>query len=154
MYVLAVNNSLITWPYSARQLKIDNPQVSFPKTITDELLADFNVFPVEPSVAPAYSNQTQTLQQINPAFNGNAWIEQWEVNELSEEEIQSLLLAESQAIREERTRLLRECDWTQVPDSPANAEAWAIYRQELRDVPLQEGFPWNITWPEAPPLPY
>ncbi len=53
-------------------------------------------------------------------------------------------------IRRERSAKLKECDWTQVADSPVNKETWATYRQSLRDVPLQEGFPWTITWPTQP----
>jgi hypothetical protein len=53
-------------------------------------------------------------------------------------------------IRQERSTKLKECDWTQLADSPVNKETWATYRQSLRDVPSQEGFPWTITWPTQP----
>jgi len=53
-------------------------------------------------------------------------------------------------IRQERSTKLKDCDWTQAADSPVNKETWATYRQSLRDVPLQEGFPWTITWPTQP----
>ena len=66
-----------------------------------------------------------------------------------------LLLGEQTAetIRAQRDALLAACDWTQMPDSPLDADtkaAWAAYRQALRDVPQQEGFPENVTWPEEP----
>ena len=51
------------------------------------------------------------------------------------------------AVRTERNKKLAESDWTQVADSSANKAVWATYRQALRDVPDQSGFPWNITWP-------
>lgn len=54
------------------------------------------------------------------------------------------------AMRALRDELLKRCDWTQLSDSTANVEAWAIYRQALRDVPQQEGFPETITWPVPP----
>ena len=53
-------------------------------------------------------------------------------------------------VRTSRNQLLKDCDWTQLADSTANKEAWATYRQALRDVTEQEGFPWTITWPDAP----
>ena len=53
-------------------------------------------------------------------------------------------------IRQERSAKLKDCDWTQTADSPVNKETWATYRQSLRDVPSQEGFPWTITWPTEP----
>lgn len=37
-----------------------------------------------------------------------------------------------------------------VADAPVDQAAWAVYRQALRDVPQQEGFPENIVWPESP----
>ena len=55
--------------------------------------------------------------------------------------------------RAKRDKLLEESDWTQVLDAPIDAEtreAYRVYRQALRDVPEQEGFPETITWPELP----
>lgn len=52
--------------------------------------------------------------------------------------------------REKRDLLLQQSDWTQVPDSPVNTSLWATYRQSLRDVPTQQGFPDSIVWPEKP----
>jgi flavin-binding protein dodecin len=55
-----------------------------------------------------------------------------------------------QAVRRGRDSLLAASDWTQVADAPVDAAAWATYRQALRDIPQQDGFPENITWPETP----
>jgi len=53
--------------------------------------------------------------------------------------------------RAQRDSLLVESDWTQLPDVPESTRAaWAQYRQALRDVPQQSGFPNTITWPERP----
>jgi hypothetical protein len=53
-------------------------------------------------------------------------------------------------VRDDRNARLAACDWTQLADAPVDDLAWAAYRQELRDVPSQAGFPWNVTWPDAP----
>lgn len=56
-------------------------------------------------------------------------------------------------MRRQRDAALCACDWTQSPDSPLTAElkaAWAAYRQALRDVPDQAGFPDTIDWPTQP----
>ena len=53
-------------------------------------------------------------------------------------------------IRGQRDQLLKDSDWTQVADAPVDQAAWATYRQALRDIPQQEGFPANVTWPESP----
>jgi hypothetical protein len=53
-------------------------------------------------------------------------------------------------VRNQRTERLKDCDWTQIADSTADKTAWATYRQALRDITAQSGFPWTITWPDAP----
>lgn len=53
-------------------------------------------------------------------------------------------------IRQQRDIALLRSDWTQAADAPITAEqknAWATYRQALRDVPTQSGFPANVNWP-------
>ena len=57
---------------------------------------------------------------------------------------------EASEVRAQRDALLAETDWTQVSDAPVNAQAWADYRQALRDVPEQPGFPGDIEWPAKP----
>jgi Phage tail assembly chaperone protein len=53
--------------------------------------------------------------------------------------------------RAERTRRLAACDWTQLADVPAaTSQAWEGYRQALRDVTGQSGFPLTINWPQEP----
>ena len=54
-------------------------------------------------------------------------------------------------VRSQRDAKLAECDWTQANDSPLKAaSAWTTYRQSLRDVPTQGGFPHTVTWPTKP----
>lgn len=52
--------------------------------------------------------------------------------------------------RDIRNSLLIQSDWTQVADAPVDQAAWATYRQALRDIPSQAGFPNEVTWPVAP----
>lgn len=62
----------------------------------------------------------------------------------SEEELAAM-------IRDERDRMLRASDWTQLPDVPeATRNLWASYRQALRDVPQQPEFPDSVDWPDPP----
>lgn len=55
--------------------------------------------------------------------------------------------------RAKRKGLLFDCDWTQLADAPLTVEqkeAWEQYRQSLRDITNQVGFPDDITWPSQP----
>lgn len=59
----------------------------------------------------------------------------------------------AQQVREERNQLLSSTDWTQLNDTPLDNTAkvaWTSYRQALRDVPSQPGFPRNVVWPVKP----
>ena len=57
---------------------------------------------------------------------------------------------QAKSVRASRDEKLKDCDWTQVADAPVDKAVWATYRQALRDVTTQTGFPWTITWPDAP----
>lgn len=56
-------------------------------------------------------------------------------------------------LRRDRDRLLRACDWTQMPDAPlseAARAAWQSYRQALRDLPANTSDPAKPDWPTLP----
>ena len=54
------------------------------------------------------------------------------------------------SVRSQRNALLAECDWTQLGDVPVDERMWADYRQALRDVTDQAGFPDSVEWPKRP----
>lgn len=56
----------------------------------------------------------------------------------------------AQEVRDKRNALLSASDWTQVADAPVDKTAWAAYRQELRDITEQVGFPTEVIWPTKP----
>jgi hypothetical protein len=68
---------------------------------------------------------------------------------LTDAEIAALQPTAAQ-IRAQRNNLLDASDWTQVFDAPVDRAAWAIYRQALRDITIQAGFPANVIWPSKP----
>lgn len=145
MYVKAINNIVIKYPYNYTDLLSDNPGTSFPEVMPNERLAEWNVFPVE-SVEKPICNLGEIVEEIDPICENNVWKQQWNVRPATQEETD----LQATDIRTIRNRLLSDCDWTQLPDSTANKESWSIYRQQLRDVTSQVGFPWNITWPIPP----
>jgi hypothetical protein len=56
-------------------------------------------------------------------------------------------------VRAIRDQMLASSDWSQLPDAPLSdlgRAAWVEYRQMLRDVPEQAGFPENVEWPLPP----
>ena len=58
---------------------------------------------------------------------------------------------QAKSVRQSRDTKLAETDWIVIKNLELNANipgAWEVYRQALRDIPAQAGFPWTITWPE------
>ena len=74
------------------------------------------------------------------------WTQMKTAEQLETERLEQL----ATAARSQRDALLSQSDWTQVPDAPVDQQAWADYRQALRDVPEQAGFPTDIDWPSKP----
>jgi hypothetical protein len=66
----------------------------------------------------------------------------------SQAELESIV--QSANARKRRNKLLSASDWTQVADAPVDKAAWATYRQELRDISAQAGFPATVVWPTQP----
>ena len=81
-------------------------------------------------------------------WTGSAWVMEAIPVEPDLEEPEPI--AQDVIVRGKRDSLLAACDWTQVADAPVDQAAWSTYRQALRDLPDQAGFPDNVTWPEAP----
>ena len=148
MQVLIKNGAVESYPYSIGNLRKDNQQVSFPKNPSPELMAQWNVYPVEPVGAPSVDH-TQNLKEGQPVYDGG-WKQTWIVTQATDAEVAERIQAKADSARAERDNLLSETDWTQVADAPVNKAAWATYRQALRDIPQQAGFPTSINWPVKP----
>ncbi len=81
---------------------------------------------------------------------GDKWYTNYVAVDLSPEACTALDEQQASSVRITRNARLADCDWTQVADSPVDKAVWATYRQELRDITSQPGFPWEITWPTSP----
>jgi hypothetical protein len=80
-------------------------------------------------------------EKSSPYANFDYTTKQWVVNN-------TLALVD---VSQKRKKLLASSDWTQMPDVPlATKTAWATYRQELRDITAQSGYPTEIIWPTPP----
>lgn len=98
---------------------------------------DASVYYIENGAAvaiPAKPNQYSVFD-----FTTKQWVQQ-----------ENLAIAD---VLPKRQRLLYSSDWTQIPNNPLTSEkqaAWATYRQELRDIPSQSGYPFNVIFPTPP----
>lgn len=149
-YAFLNNGQVEQYPFGINGLRKKFPQVSFPRDISSINLTEFNVVPVEQTDFPSFNEQTHYVSEGTPVNENGTWKQTWVLNELSSEEIQVKLSGKQKEEREKRDKLLRQSDWTQLSDTPIDTAAWAVYRQALRDLPSQDGFPYNITWPTKP----
>ena len=147
--LLAADGSIDRYPYTLTDLKRANPGTSFAKQISDETAAGFNCFPVAPTEPPA-ADYSINLERT-AVKQGGSWVEEWIATPATPEQIAERTEAKATEVRQQRNALLADCDWTQGKDIPdSTSDLWAPYRQDLRNIPEQPGFPWDVVWPTKP----
>lgn len=139
MYIKLTNN--VPETYTIRQFRRDNPGISFPDTISEEILSEFNVYPYTEDSRPEFDGLTQKIEE-SFELRDNSWYKTFTITDLSQEQAET-------NIRNRRDSLLRETDWMALSDVTLT-QPWADYRQELRDITTQESFPYNVVWPTRP----
>ena len=164
LLVKTSNGQVEQFPYTLGDLRRDNPQTSFPKKIGDAILASYGIFHVMPEPQPEYDPLVQVLvrdpephretrikqaDDLEPAdvdvgetYETGRWVIGYTVENKPLDQAQT-------AVRNKRERLLSDTDWMALSDNTMTPE-WATYRQALRDVPDQVGFPYSVEWPTKP----
>ena len=143
-----------------------HPNTSMPQQLSEELLNDFGADVVfegpQATGGTVYQySQAQGVEQINGKWYtkyvlGPTFIDTVEdgitTTAAQHEAAYKATKDAEQAknVRATRDAKLAECDWTQVADAPVDKAVWATYRQALRDITTQSGFPWTVEWPELP----
>lgn len=137
------------------------PNTSMPQQLSEELLNDFGADVVfegpQASGGTVYQySQRDGVEQIDgkwytkyilgPVFaDGETTAAEQEAAYKAVKDAE-----QAKSVRDQRNTKLKDSDWTQVADAPVDKTAWATYRQALRDITTQEGFPWTIDWPVNP----
>ena len=150
------NGQLEQFPYTLGDLRRDNPQTSFPKKIGDAILASYGIYHVIPETEPDHDDLVQVLTRDAEPHNNETAIDEdsgetyktgrWMIGYTVKNKPQNQAEAN---VRNNRDLLLVETDWMALSDVTLSTEM-SNYRQTLRDVTGQSGFPYNITWPTKP----
>ena len=149
-YVKTKDGSVVTYPYSIDQFRKDNRYISFPRIIDETLLASYEVFPVTFMEIPVFDTLTQKISQDQePALVNGKWQIGYSIIDKTSEEIQLYNESIASRARAKRNALLFETDFYALNDVTMTPEM-ATYRQELRDITNQAGFPETINWPVKP----
>ena len=137
------NGDVEQFPYTIRNLRIDNLPTTYPPEIPDQMLAEIGVYRVTPSAKPPYDPLVKMIHKDSaPTKVGGQWVLGYTVEDKPQD------MAED-AVRTQRGRLLSDTDWMALSDSTMTPE-WATYRQALRDITGQTGFPYDVVWPTKP----
>ena len=128
------------------------PLVSFPAYLTpaDVEPHGFGLYDYSDVLTPG---RYEKLVETTPVRNESGiWKQTFTLVPMTEAERTAADEQKAQEVRGERTFRMQASDWTQVPDAKVDKAAWATYRQTLRDVPNQEGFPWEVDWGTEPSI--
>lgn len=136
------------YPYSLNDFMTDHSDVIY-DDIKDNLVANleaYNVFRVAVASAPTdYDPAThKVVKHTVPTLVDGVWTLNCEIREYTTADTHEKAIK----VRADRNALLAESDYTQLADYPSQDKAaWAVYRQALRDLPAQAGFPHSLEWP-------
>ena len=153
------------------EIRRSMPNTSLPRVWTSSICDSLGIDPVLAAPAPAASGEYKVVSRngVTQDANGN-WVEAYverdmfadyvdedgvTVTKASQEEAYTARkdAEAATAARAERDKLIASCDWMAIKAFEAGtgvATEWATYRQALRDVSAQTGFPNDITWPTQP----
>ena len=148
LLVKATNNTVQQYPYSVGLLRKENPNTSFPKQVSAEDMAAFNVYPVT-EVTPTVSDTQKLVKVWTPTLVGGEWVLAHEAVDLTSDDIAEATAVLAANAREQRDKLLSATDFYALSDVVMTSEM-TTYRSDLRAVPAQSDFPTTITWPTAP----
>ena len=130
-------------PYTEAAFRADNPHTVYGRVVPAKHLNAQDVYRVRTLGKPEEPTGMKAVKDNLPTLNEfNEWALGWALVALNEREARDL-----------RDKLLADSDWVVTKASEAGEPvdpAWATYRQALRDIPQQEGFPENVVWPEKP----
>lgn len=131
------------------EFRAAHPNTSFPQQLTVDLLNGFDADVVLNGPTPTASRY-QTVVRDGVEEVGGKWFTKFSVTDMDSEAKAVVDAKQAVSVRDDRNKRLADSDWTQVADAPVDQAAWATYRQELRDITGQTGFPWEVNWPSKP----
>jgi Phage tail assembly chaperone protein len=153
MFIKIENGAPVGNPIFEENFRQAFPEIALPPLVTP---AD-----IEPHGYGLYdfSNQPtpgryQKVIEVTPVKNDvGVWKQTWALVDKTDAEKAEEDAAMAAAVRNQRLAYLFQSDWVVIKafeTGTAIPAEWVAYRQALRDVPQQAGFPWNVVWPTQP----
>lgn len=157
-YAKYLNGKIIKYPYTLDDLLNDHPDINLliqdhikMGKILDNFFSYEDIISVIQQDAPEITYKESLIEDIPAEKFAGIFYQSWKIIPATAEEISERTAKKAKEIRQQRNELLAKCDWTQVSDVPSKiSDAYKIYRKELRNISLQDDFPWQIIWPVEP----
>ena len=137
---------------SQGEFRSRNKGTSFPSQWSVELVEELGLDPVFETPAPTVTRY-QTAYKDGVEQVAGKWVWKWSISEMDDEAKTAKDSEAAKAVRADRDKRIAETDWIVIKNLELNQNVlgiWEVYRQALRDVPAQPGFPHEITWPVKP----
>ncbi len=132
------------------EIKRDNPNVSFPRVWNESVYEALGIDPVLEASRPDSSGDYKVVMRNGAEQNSDGdWVKAWAEQDMTDEQKAAYDQQKAESERRTRDGLLASTDHLALVDATLT-DAMRTYRQALRDVPQQEGFPNTITWPTKP----
>lgn len=151
MYLYIENNSAPEFGFSADDIRARFPDTSFPGDAEsfDLCVSRRGFLRYQPAPQPVADHEHNVVE-ATPELINDQWTQRWALEPATAQQIAERTEAKIGAVKAERNRLLLDSDWTQLPDAPADRATWGEYREALRQVKYQPGYPWAVEWPVRP----
>lgn len=152
MYVKVTNGTVDQFPYTIGQLRRDNPNISFPKTIPEDRLNEMGVYSVSYEAKPSFTQRTQILQKsTTPTLVNGQWTITYTATDKTTAQVTAYDNSHANVNREKRDELLKATDHYGLSDVTMS-DSMLQYRQALRDLPTHSNWPYlnDADWPTKP----
>lgn len=156
MWALVKDKRLVKYPYTRRDLKNDHPTVSFPAVMDKTLLKEFDVqeVTIDNTIPPHDHRVESVVGDTVPTYTTRGWVLGMSVRPKPLEEIHTENRAAATKAKERRNKDLDQVDRELFRDYLEEGKpiptSFKEYKQALRDITKQDGFPMSIQWPEKP----
>lgn len=154
MFIKLENGQPIGKPLIVDNMKFLFPMINWNTIISPSMIKELGFGLYDFSMKPnpvRYKKIVEGIPILNPS--NEVYYQNWQYVDMTEEEKAESDLQQAKEIKEQRNYKLSLTDWTMLVDSPLsveNKQLYQEYRQQLRDISQQPGFPWDITWPQEP----
>lgn len=151
MFIKIENGLPLGSPLVDQNLKYLFPHIDFSSIVTSEMVEPLGYAIYEFSQMPT-KIRYKKIEEHQPILNitNKIWYQNWQQVDKTPEECLQEDKEQEYLVRMQRNFILDNTDWTQIADVSLSDEAkqnYKNYRQALRDITTQQGFPWEIVWP-------